>query len=145
MATLTGKDLAAELEKLLFVARSDLPAAAQAYLTANGHAADTAAVDKGAFLRPQETHSGSYDSPGQVYPAWAALRDELQRILGETGDALADTGRVLEMVVDVYTSTDAEAAAELKTLIRTETDPAAREAIRYPRSIELPEPEMPKG
>ncbi|MGH3729321.1 MAG: hypothetical protein ACRDTU_11295 [Micromonosporaceae bacterium] len=144
MALPTGKDLAVNLEKLLYVARRDLPAAADVYLDANGHAADTAEVDKAAFLRPQESHSGSHDSPGQVYPAWAALRDELQMILGETADALIDTGRALEMVVDVYTDTDAEAAAALKNLIRDETDPNNRDAMRN-RIADLPEPEMPKG
>lgn len=144
MAPPTGKDLAADLEKLLYVARRDLPAAAQVYLDANGHAADTAEGDKKAFLRPQESHSGTYDSPGQVYPAWAALRDELQAILGETADALIDTGRALEMVVDVYTDTDAEAAAALKNLIRTESDSHNRAAMRN-RITDLPEPEMPKG
>ncbi|MGH3737241.1 MAG: hypothetical protein ACRDT6_16735 [Micromonosporaceae bacterium] len=139
----TGAELGAELELLLQVARRDLPPVALAYLRANGSIAATGEADKQAFMRSQEGFSGSHSVTGPVYPAWAALRDEFQRILGETADAVTDIARALEMVVFEYARTDDEAAAELKRLIADERDPITREALRQPRADKLPEPEIP--
>ncbi|MGH3748706.1 MAG: hypothetical protein ACRDT8_15065 [Micromonosporaceae bacterium] len=132
----TGRTLAGDLVKLLGVAREDVPALAEAYLSMNDQVADTAVGDKSAFIRQgHDVRGGNADTPGIVYPAWRALRDEFQRILGESATNLMDIGDALELAVKLYSETDQEAADKLKRLIAD--DP-------LPKRRDLPEPQMPE-
>ncbi|HEY3117810.1 MAG TPA: hypothetical protein VGK54_13785 [Chloroflexota bacterium] len=119
---------ASDLEKLLRVARIKLPEMAEVYLDANHKIARTGDADTTAFT-----------VQSRVLPSWRALRDEFQRVLGQTADNIIDTARVLERVVDHYARTDAEAAAALKKAVGD-----SESEMRTPGSARLAPSEMPK-
>ncbi len=125
----TGATLGADLHRLLIVAREKIPGVAEYYLDSNRIVATTADTDSRAF------------GESRVGPAWIALRDEYQAILGRTADNLNDTGRALERVVEYYSSTDEAAADKLKALLGDPgmTSPSMRTAA------DSPEPRMPEA
>jgi hypothetical protein len=110
-----GTELGVELAELWLCGRSYLPAVAQAFLKANGAIAGTDG-DSGKFDRqgtvPGTTISASV--PGQVYPAWSQLRNELQRVMGQSAVNTYDSSDALVRVADAYAASDTAAAAEFK-------------------------------
>lgn len=95
-----GAGLAVDLYRLWLAGRDNLPSVAREFAVANGHVAETDHGLVAAFWRPGH-FGGDY---GPVLAAWTALRDEIQRILG-------DTATNLEMVADALCAAATEYAA----------------------------------
>lgn len=114
-----GKELAADLYKLLVVAKDDLPSVAAEYQVAKDH------VDASLVGAANAMHRPAFFGGGQnpVYGAWVVLAETLSHLLGETRDSLDDTARALELAVSRYAEADTEAATELDRLRHTHQEP----------------------
>ena len=51
---------------------------------------------------------------GQVYPAWTRVRDELQRMLGESATNCYETGDALIRIAQLYEAADGEAGDRMR-------------------------------
>jgi hypothetical protein len=91
----------------------NLPSVASQYSTAAGYVAGTGSGLAAAFLRPPQFGSGTY---GRVYESWKVLRDEFQKILGDTATNLELTGEALCLAAREYARTDRAAADEFNRL-----------------------------
>jgi hypothetical protein len=112
----SGKDLGVDLYDLWRAGRDNLPSVAHQYRVASGFIA----TDLAATFRRSDRLGGPY---GQAYRAWAALRDDVERILTETADNLDAVAEALCLATQRYAGTDAEAAEEFRRLIRVNGEP----------------------
>jgi len=126
----TGEVLAADLHRLLVIARDRLPKIAETYLDATEPIARTARLEASVFRN------------SRIAPLWKLLREELHTILVRTNNNIIETAAALEHVVEYYTSVDEEASAALKTIIaeHAQTNPA----ISTNQVESIPRPEMPE-
>ena len=126
-----GTDLGADLYRLWQAGRDNLPSVAKVFADANNHVASTSSAGATPFIRSAEFGSGA---TGPIYPAWTALRDQLQTILGRTADNLEQTGQALCLAATEYAKTDIDAANELSRQKTDNGDPApvTVPASRYP-------------
>lgn len=121
--TKKGQELVAPLEAMLMVARVDLPSVADAFLAANRVVAGTT------------DHDGAL-AGRQTQESWCDVRDEFQRILGETAGTMKEVALAFERVVEEYCRTDSEAAAGLEGALAGET---------YEKRPYVDDPQMPEG
>jgi hypothetical protein len=127
----SGKDLGADLYLLWRAGRDNMPSVAAEFATANRAVAATQDGLENAFLRSD--YFGG-DTRGPVYPAWTVLRDELQRVLGDTAVNLELTGEALCLAATEYARTDTGASDEFHRLIRDNGDvkPVDVPPVQYP-------------
>jgi hypothetical protein len=127
----SGQDLGADLYQLWRAGRDNMPSVAAVFANANRSVSDTHNGMEAAFSRSDHFGGGTY---GPVYPAFTALRDELQRILGDTAVNIELTGEALCLAATEYAKTDAGAAAELARLRGTNGDlpPVNIPQVQYP-------------
>ena len=112
----TGKDLGVQLGALTACGGSSMPKVAEAFINANGKLAGTDG-DASTFARTGTipgTPGIQGTVYGQVYPSWNQVRNELQRIMGQSATNLYDTGDALVRIAQQYAATDDVAATELK-------------------------------
>ena len=115
----TGKELGADLYRLLVVAKNCLPSVAGEVHEAKARVDKSAAAVGDAMKRP-DFFGGAQ---GPVHGAWVALHQSLSRFLADTEDSLDDTGRALELAVSRYAESDRAAADELARLRRDNGEP----------------------
>jgi hypothetical protein len=127
----SGKDLGADLYLLYRAGRDNLPSVAAEFANANRAVSATHDNLEAAFRRSDHFGGGAY---GPVYSAWTGLRDELQRVLGDTAVNLELTGEALCLAATEYAKTDAGAAAEFNRLICDNGDvkPVDVPSVQYP-------------
>src|SRR5262245_228001 len=98
-----GEKLALDLQQLWLVSHSHMPRIAEIFINANRQVAATA-DDHNAFVRygniPGTPVMGSYN--GQVYPAWDALRDQLQRALAQSAVNVFQAADALDQIANNY-------------------------------------------
>lgn len=122
------KQLAAQLHELRLVARNQLPDVAGVYYEA------TNIVHTSAYY---ETSVFRGDDP--VGAAWRAIRDRLQRVLGDTSSNLYDVAIALDEVTTALGKTDRHGARRLLAA-REATDPPPRDPRNPAHS---PDPKRP--
>jgi hypothetical protein len=111
-----GEELAVDLYGLYTAGKDNLPSAAGEYRKASGFvAADLAPV-----FRRSDLLGGPY---GRAYPAWAALRDEMHKILAETAANLEAVGEALCLAAHQYGVEDTAAGDEFRRLLRVNGEP----------------------
>ncbi len=127
----SGYDLGVDLYELWKSGHDNLPWLAWVVATANNDLAATATAAGSAFIRPLEFGTELY---GNAYWPWRGLRDELQRILGDTATNLELVGDALCMAAQQYADSDSAAADELNRLKTTDQDnpPASIPTPEYP-------------
>ena len=116
----TGEALAADLYKLLVVARNDLPSVADAYHDCAKHSGSAGSGVATAMTRP--AYFGG--TLGPVHDAWVNLHDKVHKYLADTGRNLDDTGAALELAANQYHDTDTEAGKALDGLLSQNGNPA---------------------
>jgi hypothetical protein len=108
-----GTGLGVDLYNLEVAGRELLPAVADIYTSANRSIASTDSELASAFRRPEQLGGGEF---GPLYANWRALRDELQKVLGDTADNLRLLGHALNLAAIEYAKTDRAASAKLDSL-----------------------------
>ena len=109
----SGEELGADLYALWRAGSNNLPRLADEYAGASDLLAQTSAGQAYAFQRPEFFGGGAY---GPVYGPWTGLRDDLEKILGDTATNLELTGEALCLAAQEYAQTDAAAAEEFRRL-----------------------------
>jgi hypothetical protein len=109
-----GQHLGVILGDLWLCGRYYVPKMADIYIQANGSVAGTDG-DSGSFGRTGYVGNTGFTTsvPGQVYPVWNQVRNEFQRILGQSATNLYDVGDALISVANGYAATDHAAQVEL--------------------------------
>ncbi|WP_213453862.1 hypothetical protein [Rhizomonospora bruguierae] len=116
----TGEALAADLYRLLVVARNDLPSVADAYHECAKHSGSAGTGAAAAMTRP--VYFGGRLGP--VHDAWVDLHEKVHRHLAVTGENLDDAAAALELAARQYHDTDATAGQKLDALLKQNGDPA---------------------
>jgi hypothetical protein len=99
--SLHGHQLAADLSQLRIIGTIDLPALGYTYSRVNNAIAGTAVIDVDAFGQP-----GGGGGMSQAYPAWTALRDDLQNHFGQAAADMHAAATVMLHIVDAYIAAD---------------------------------------
>lgn len=109
--------LAADVWKLYEAGKETLPAGAAAYAEATTKLGKSGEDDVAAFQRSGYVGPGvATETAGQVYPAWAGLRNDLLTLLGASADHLRTAGRGLVYVSEAYAQIDKDSADRINKL-----------------------------
>lgn len=113
-----GKDLGVDIYELWLAGKEKLPAVAAQYDEARRNVAKTDDNALTALTIPSDL----LGNHGEVLGPWRALRDELLKILSETGTNLTMAADALVMAADAYAETDHRAGRVFDRLTQEDQD-----------------------
>jgi len=108
-----GVTLGLDLWELYRAGKQSLPAVATEYYDAGFRVGRAGSFAEEAFTRPAMFGG----TQGPACGEWMELMSTIMKFLGDTGEALDDTGAALVMAANTYAETDRAAGRELQRLI----------------------------